>query len=188
MGRIIGYVRVSKVSQDENLQRDAMGALGIPSHLIFQDKVSGAKAQRPGLDACLEEIKTGDTLVVWPFDRLGRSLPHLVSLIADLKERGVGFRSIMDGAIDTTTPSGELIFNIFASLAHFERQIIRERTQAGLTAARARGRKGGRPPITADHPKVIMAKKMNEDKTLTVKQICTAIGISEATFYRYLSI
>lgn len=187
MGRFIGYVRVSKTTQDENLQLDAMSQLPIPDELVFRDKVSGAKAKRPGLDLCLAELQTGDTLVVWKIDRLGRSLPHLVTLISELKERGVGFKSIMDGAIDTTTPSGELIFNIFASLAQFEREIIRERTHAGLAAARARGRKGGRRPISSNNPKVIMAKRMNEDKSLSVDQICSTIGISQATFYRYLA-
>jgi len=187
MSRLLGYARVSRTEQDLNLQIDALIKEGCTEEHIFVDKASGAKTDRPGLDACLREAKKGDSLVVWRIDRLGRSLSHLVALVSDLKKKGISFKSVMDGAIDTTTPSGDLIFNIFASLAQFEREIIRERTFAGLAAARARGRKGGRRPIPPDHPKVLMVKTMNEDKSLSVSQICETLQISTATFYRYLA-
>ena len=113
---------------------------------------------------------------------------HLVSVVTELKEKKIGFKSLHDGAIDTTTASGELVFNIFAALAQFERELIRERTRAGLTAARARGRKGGRKPIASSNPKVRMAKKMHEDKSLSIDEICSTLKISKATFYRYVSL
>jgi len=128
------------------------------------------------------------TLIVWRLDRLGRSMPHLVTLVTDLLERNVGFRSLCDGAIDTTTASGELMFNIFSSLAQFERRLIQERTKAGLAAARARGRLGGRKPIGADDPRVKTAKRMHKDHGLSISQICQTLKISRATFYRYLAI
>lgn len=132
--------------------------------------------------------ESGDTLVVWRLDRLGRSMPHLVGLVEELLGRGIGFRSIQDGAIDTTTASGELMFNIFSILAQFERRLIQERTHAGLTAARARGRLGGRKPITADDPRVVTAKRLHKDRSLSIDQICGMLGISRPTFYRYLSL
>jgi DNA invertase Pin-like site-specific DNA recombinase len=140
MGQYIGYARVSTSDQDLSLQMNALQAAGCEP--IFTDKVSGAKNARPGLDAFLKTLRTGDTLVVWRLGRLGRSMQHLVAVVDDLKARGVGFRSLCDGAIDATTASSELIFNIFAALAQFEAELIRERTRAGLAAARARGRKG----------------------------------------------
>ena len=136
--RMVGYARVSTGQQDLQLQLDALDKAGVSRKLVFTDKVSGAKTSRPGLDACLQQLQSGDTLLVWRLDRLGRSLRHLVDLIEDLRQRGIGFRSLCDGGIDTTTASGELIFNVFASLAQFERRLIMERTRAGLTSARAR--------------------------------------------------
>ena len=138
----IGYARVSTSDQNLDLQQDALEA--VKCERIFTDTASGAKAQRPGLAEALQCCRRGDTLVVWKLDRLGRSLPHLVETIRDIVARGVGFKSLQEN-IDTTTSGGKLIFHIFASLAEFERDIIRERTNAGLSAARARGRKGGRP-------------------------------------------
>ena len=140
MGQLIGYARVSTSEQDLSLQINELKAVGCQD--IFQDKVTGTTSNRAGLDECLRTLRSGDTLVVWRLDRLGRSMQHLVSVITDLKTRGIGFRSLRDGAIDTTTASGELIFNIFAALAQFEAVLIRERTLAGLSAARAHGRKG----------------------------------------------
>src|SRR5215467_1959908 len=140
--RLVGYARVSTNGQELKLQTDALLKAGVPKRLIFVDKISGAKAARPGLDACLQELKQGDTLVVWRLDRLGRSLRHLIDLVDELHGRHVGLKSLNDGGLDTTTANGKLIFNIFASLAEFERQLIQERTRAGLTAARARGRLG----------------------------------------------
>jgi len=127
-------------------------------------------------------------LLVWRLDRLGRSMHHLVNLIHDLGQRGVAFRSILDGGIDTTSANGKMIFGIFTVLAEFERDLIRERTKAGLSAARARGRNGGRPPIPVDHPSVVAAKKMHADKTMPVADICKTLRISRPTLYRYLAL
>ena len=188
MSRLIGYARVSTQEQDLNLQIDALKKAGCQKHEIFVDKISGAKAERPGLEKCLAEIKAGDTLLVWRLDRLGRSMLHLVSLIEDLRTKQINFKSICDGAIDTTTASGELIFNIFSSLSQFERRLIQERTKAGLDAARARGRVGGRKTIDATNPKVIMAKNMHKDHGMSIDNICKTLKISRASFYRYLSL
>lgn len=185
---LYGYARVSTDDQELGLQLDALIQEGCERRNIYTDKVSGAKAERVGLNAVLDQLKEGDTLIVWRLDRLGRSMPHLVTLIEDLRERGIGFRSICDGVIDTTTASGELVFNIFSSLAQFERRLIQERTRAGLKAARARGKKGGRKPITADDPRVKMAKRLNEDKSLAINDICKQMQISRTTFYRLLNV
>jgi DNA invertase Pin-like site-specific DNA recombinase len=186
MGQNIGYARVSTSDQNLTLQINELKAAGCEP--IFTDKVSGAKSHRPGLDDCLKILRGGDTLVVWRLDRLGRSMQHLVSVVSNLKTRGVGFRSLRDGAIDTTSASGELIFNIFAALAQFEAELIRERTRAGLAAARARGRNGGRKPVAGNDPKVKMAKKMHEDRSLSPRQVCESLKISRATYYRYLAL
>ena len=184
--RLVGYCRVSTDSQELRLQEDALLKAGVPKRLIFHDKIGGAKADRPGLDKCLQEVGEGDTLVVWRLDRLGRSVRHLIDLVEHLRQRKVGFKSICDGAIDTTTASGELIFNVFASLAQFERRLIQERTKAGLQSARARGRLGGRKPLSPDHPSVLAAKKMFADKSMPVADICTTLRISRPTLYRYV--
>ena len=157
---------------------------------VPQNKISSthAKTDRPGLDTRLAALDAGDTLLVWRLDRLGRSMPHLVQLVEDLRAQGVGFRSLCDGAIDTTTASGELVFNIFSALAQFERRLIQERPRAGLTAARARGRKGGRKPIGAQEPRVQMAKTLYKDKSMAIPDICQTLGISRSTFYRYLTL
>jgi len=186
MGQHIKYARVSTSDQDLSLQITELKAACCEP--IFTDKVSGAKSQRPGLDDCLKTLRKGDTLVVWRLDRLGRSMQHLVSVVMDLKARGIGFRSLRDGAIDTTTASGELVFNIFAALAQFERELIRERTRAGLAAARARGKNGGRKPVAGNDPKVKMAKRMHEDRSLSPGEICASLKISRTTYYRYLSL
>ena len=136
----------------------------------------------------MKELITGDTLVIWRLDRLGRSLKHLIEIIEELKARGVGFRSINDGGIDTTTASGEMVFNIFATLVQFERRLIQERTQAGLKAARARGKKGRRPKISPHDPKVQMAKKMSKNLSISVGEICSTLKISRATYYRFLKL
>lgn len=186
--RLVGYARVSTGSQDLRLQIDALKNGGVDPKLIFTDKLSGATSERPGLDACLKELRDGDTLLVWRLDRLGRSVRHLVTLVEDLRERGVGFRSLCDGAIDTTTASGELVFNIFSSLAQFERRLIAERTKAGLAAARARGKFGGRPRITSDDPRVVTAKALHRDQTMEIRDICRSLKISRATLYRFLKL
>ena len=188
MGRLIGYARVSTSDQDLSLQLDALRDAGCRDEQVYLDRVSGARAARPGLQACLETLAPGDTLVVWRLDRLGRSMAHLVTLIEELLQRQVRFRSLCDGAIDTTTASGELVFNIFSALAQFERRLTQERTRAGLAAARARGRRGGRKPLQADHPRVRMAYMMYADQSLTIPDICRTLRISQATFYRYVAL
>src|SRR4029434_7418008 len=143
MGRLRGYARVSTAEQDLRLQLAALRSAGCSDTHIFCDTASGTRTARPGLEACLRALEPGDTLVVWRLDRLGRSLTHLVSVMEEIRGRHVGCRALCDGAIDTTSASGELIFHIFSALAQFERRLIQERTRAGLAAARARGKKGG---------------------------------------------
>ena len=170
-GRRVGYARVSTDDQSLSLQLDALAQQGVSEDLIFTDKLSGAKDDRPGLARCLKTLQAGDTLIVWRLDRLGRSMRHLVTVIADLRERAVGFRSISDGMIDTTSASGELVFHIFSALAQFERRLIQERTKAGLAAARARGRKGGRPRLADTEPRILLAKKLKVDAGVTLDDI-----------------
>lgn len=145
---LVGYMRVSSADdwQSVDLQRDALVAAGVDDRHLHTDKASGARDDRPGLKACLDYLKTGDTLVVWKLDRLGRSLPHLLGIVTNLKTRGVAFRSLTE-QMDTTTPHGELLFSIFGALAQYERALTRERVVAGLAAAKRRGRRGGRPPV-----------------------------------------
>ena len=188
MGRLIGYARVSTAEQDLGLQLAALRSVGCSDPHIFCDTASGARTSRPGLEACVHALVPGDTLVVWRLDRLGRSMTHLVTLIQALLQRHVSFRSLSDGAIDTTTASGELFFHIFSALAQFERRLIQERTQAGLAVARARGKKGGRTPRRAEEPRVRMAYTMYVDQHLTVRDICRVLRISQATFYRYVAL
>lgn len=178
---LIGYARVSTSVQRLDLQKDALLAAGCKR--IFTDTASGAKSQRPGLTEALQYCRPADTLVVWKLDRLGRSLPHLVETVRDLGARGTGFKSLQEN-IDTTTSGGKLIFHIFASLAEFERDIIRERTGAGLAAARARGRKGGRPK-GVDEKKKKAALALKKDSKRSVKEICDIVGISRNTYYKY---
>jgi len=187
-GRLIGYARVSTNEQNLDLQIESLLQAGCNEDMIFTDQISGAKSHRPGLEQCINTLQSGDTLLVWRLDRLGRSMQHLVNLITELIEKNIDFCSIQDGAIDTTTASGELMFHIFSALAQFERRIIQERTHAGLSVARARGRKGGRRAIEKNDPKVITAKKLYQDKSLTPDQICNMMKISRSTFYRYVSI
>jgi len=177
----VGYARVSTTDQNLYLQQDALVAA--QCERIFTDTASGAKAQRPGLAEALQCCRSGDTLVVWKLDRLGRSLPHLVETVRDLVTRGGGFKSLQEN-IDTTTSGGKLIFHIFASLAEFERDIIRERTHAGLSSARARGRKGGRPK-GVDEKKRKAALALKKDPGRSVKEICDILGISRNTYYKY---
>ena len=176
----IGYARVSTQDQNLDLQNDALKAAGCEN--IYTDKMSGAKKNRPGLEEILGFIRKGDTLVVWKLDRLGRSLKHLIQVLNQLDERGVYFKSIQE-SLDTSTPGGKLIFHVFGALAEFERDIIRERTMAGLAAARARGRKGGRPRKLSKK-QVEMAKKLMNDPTISIGEICRTMGVSKATLYR----
>lgn len=165
------------------MQLNALEAASCPKNKIFIDRISGARTDRLGLEKCMAELEAGDTLLVWWLDRLGRSMPHLVSLIEKLDKKSIEFRSLCDGAIDTTIASGELIFNIFSSLAQFERRLIQEQTRVGLEAARARSRKGGRKKILPEHPKVLMAKRMHKNHGMSINDICKTLNISRASFY-----
>jgi len=179
----VGYARVSTFDQTLALQQDALATA--KCERVFTDTISGAKNERPGLTEALDFLRPGDVLVVWRLDRLGRSLKMLIETLTTLSERGIGFRSLTE-QIDTTTPGGKLIFHIFGSLAEFERDLIRERTQAGLAAARARGRKGGRPKKLGTPGKLAMARSLYNDKDNSIEDICKILGISRATLYRYL--
>jgi DNA invertase Pin-like site-specific DNA recombinase len=181
---LIGYARVSTLEQQLALQQHALRDAGCER--IFTDKVSGAKNERPGLMAALEASRAGDILVVWKLDRLGRSLAHLVETVQALAARGIGLRSLQE-QLDTTTSGGKLIFHIFASLAEFERDLIRERTNAGLAAARARGRKGGRPK-GVDEKKRKAALALKRDPHYSIREIYEIIGISRNTYYKYTRI
>lgn len=179
---LIGYARVSTAEQDLALQLDALHAVGATR--IFEDRgVSGAKTERPGLNAALSFLRDGDTLVVWKLDRLGRSMTHLLQTVADLEGRGVGFRSLTE-SVDTTTPTGRLVFHIFGALGQFERDLIRERTNAGLTAAAARGRKGGRP-ITATQEKVTRARQLIASG-LNVREAAARVKVGKSALYAAL--
>jgi DNA invertase Pin-like site-specific DNA recombinase len=180
---LIGYARVSTTDQTLDLQKDALKKAGCER--IFTDTASGAKQERVGLDEAVSYVRKGDTLVVWRLDRLGRSLPHLIETITGLENRGIGFKSLTE-SIDTTTSGGKLVFHIFGALAEFERDIIRERTQAGLTAARSRGRKGGRPKALTPK-KQEQALTLYNDKTNTIDDICRTLNVSRATLYRYIN-
>jgi DNA invertase Pin-like site-specific DNA recombinase len=179
---LIGYARVSTEGQKLDAQKDALQAAGC--EMIFEDVASGAKQARPGLEQALSYARAGDTLVVMKLDRLGRSLPHLIETVRDLEKRGAGFRSLGE-SIDTTTSGGRLIFHVFGALAEFERDLIRDRTNAGLAAARARGRKGGRPPKLAGK-KLEMAKALLRDKSLPISEVCKMLGVAKTTLYRSL--
>ena len=186
---LIGYARVSKAdgSQSLDLQRDALAGAGVAPEAIYEDAASGRKDNRPGLEACLKALRGGDVLVVWKLDRLGRDLKHLVTTVQDLAERGIGLKVLTgQGAqIDTTTPTGKLIFGIFASLAEFERELIRERTLAGLAAARARGRKGGRKfALTKAQVRLAQAAMARRDTSVTA--LAAELGIKPVTLYRYV--
>ena len=179
---LVGYARVSTLDQHLDLQQDALRQAGCER--IFTDVASGAQTAREGLREAMDFLRTGDTLVVWKLDRLGRSLTHLLEVVNTLHSRHIGFRSLQE-ALDTTSSSGKLFFHIFGSLAEFERDLIRERTQAGLAAARARGRYGGRPKALSAK-QVAMAIALRQDPNTTVADICQTLGVSRATFYRHV--
>ena len=187
---LVGYTRVSKAdgSQTTDLQHDALIAAGVDPERVYEDRASGKKDDRPELTACLKGLRDGDTLVVWKLDRLGRDLRHLVNIVHDLTERGIGLKVLtgQGAAIDTTTASGKLIFGIFAALAEFERELISERTTAGLIAARARGRTGGRPfKMTPAKVRLAMASMGKPDTH--VGDLCAELGVSRQTLYRHVS-
>src|SRR5712692_1347963 len=181
---LIGYARVSTQDQTLNLQKDALEKIGCSK--IFTDTISGATTERKGLAEAVGYVREGDSLVVWKLDRLGRSLKHLIETITALNNRKIGFKSLTEN-IDTTTSGGKLIFHIFGALAEFERDIIRERTKAGLEAARARGRVGGRPKALTSK-KGQMAQHLYNDKTNSIADICKTLNISRATLYRYVKV
>lgn len=178
----MGYARVSTDDQNLNLQRDALNQAGCEQ--IFEDHISGAKAERPGLQQALQYARAGDAIVVWRLDRLSRSLKDLIEMVTLLKSKDIGLKSLQE-AIDTSSSSGKLIFHIFGALAEFERNLTRERTQAGLQAARARGRKGGRPKAL-NRDKQDLAVKLYKEKKHTVDQICEMMGVSKPTLYKYI--
>jgi len=184
MSTQIGYARVSTDDQNAELQIDALKDAGCMK--VFTDKASGSLANRPELDRMIDQLRPDDVVVVWRLDRLGRSLKNLIALVEDLADLGVGFRSLSE-SIDTTTANGKLFFSLMGALAEFERDLIRERTMAGLTAARARGRVGGRPPkMTAD--KVKVAQDMYASREYTVDAIAKTLGVSRKTIYRHLGL
>lgn len=187
---LVGYARISKAdgSQSLDLQRDALAAAGVAPEQIYEDRASGKRDDRPGLKACLKALRHGDVLVVWKLDRLGRDLAHLVAIVRDLEKRDVGFKVLAgQGAeIDTSTPGGRLIFGIFAALAEFERDLIHERVMAGLSAARARGRRGGAPyKMTAAKLRLAQAAMGNPETK--VRRLCREIGVSSQTLYRHVA-
>ena len=187
---LVGYMRVSKAdgSQTTDLQRDALLEAGVHPDQLYDDHASGKKDDRPGLAACLKAVRKGDTLIVWKLDRLGRNLHHLVNTVHDLTARGIGLKVLtgQGAAIDTTTAAGKLVFGIFAALAEFERELISERTRAGLASARARGRTGGRP-FTMTPAKVRLAMASMGKPETNVGQLCRELGISRQTLYRHVS-
>ena len=182
MGDLLGYVRVSTAEQKAHLQTDALKKAGCIR--VWTDKASGSLDHRPRLEAVLDHLRPGDTLVVWRLDRLGRNLRHLIGTVNGLAAAGVGFKSLTEG-IDTTTPAGRLTFHLFGALAEFERELIRERTTAGLAAARARGRSGGRPRAMTPE-KLAVARQMYESRKHTLAAIGAVVGVSRSTLYRYL--
>lgn len=187
---LVGYMRVSKTdgSQSTDLQRDALRAAGVEPDNLYEDQASGKKDDRPHLTACLKALRHGDTLLVWKLDRLGRDLRHLVNTVHDLTDRGIGLKVLTGegAAIDTTTASGKLVFGIFAALAEFERALISERTVAGLAAARARGRTGGRP-FKMTPAKIRLAMAAMGQKETKVGALCKELGITRQTLYRHVS-
>src|SRR5215469_13874634 len=179
----VGYIRVSKQEQNEELQRDALKEASCEK--LFSDVMTGSKFERKGLEKLLAFARSGDTVIVWKLDRLGRSLKDLIETLNLLKDRGVDFISLTEH-IDTTTPGGKLIFHLMGALAEFERDLIRERTNAGPAAARARGRVGGRPRKLATNAKVALAQRLFADKKHAIDDICSTLGISRSTLYRYV--
>jgi DNA invertase Pin-like site-specific DNA recombinase len=186
---LLGYMRVSKAdgSQTVDLQRDALTLAGVAPAQIYEDRASGRLDARPGLEALLKALRAGDTLVVWKLDRLGRDLRHLVNTVHDLTQRGIGFKVLTGhgASIDTTTPAGKLVFGIFAALAEFERELIAERTKAGLASARARGRTGG-PPFKMTAAKVRLAMAAMGQSGTKISDLCRALGVTRQTLYRHL--
>jgi DNA invertase Pin-like site-specific DNA recombinase len=189
MGMFVGYVRVSKSdgSQVVDLQKDALLAAGVDPSSIYEDHASGIRDDRSGLSHCLKALREGDTLIIWKLDRLGRDVRHLINTVHDLTTRGIGLKVLtgQGAAIDTTTSSGKLVFGIFAALAEFERELIAERTRAGLAAARARGRMGGRPYVMTPAKLRLAMAAMGNPETV-VRDLCDELGITRQTLYRFV--
>ena len=184
----IGYARVSTKDQNLDLQIDALTKAGCVDTYIYREEISGATRERPQLQKLLEQIREGDVVVIWKLDRLGRSLADLVHLVNEIQDKGAGLLSLNDN-IDTTTPQGKLTFHIFAAIAQFEREIIRERTNAGLASARARGRKGGRPRGLSPDAKIKAAAAVSlYQQKKSISEICTTLAISKKTLYKYLKL
>jgi DNA invertase Pin-like site-specific DNA recombinase len=181
---LVGYMRISTAEQSLALQRDALLAARIAPERIYGDTCSGTVADRPGLARALDVLRPGDALVVWKLDRIGRSLAHVVELVGALQARGVGLK-VLTGGIDTTNATGRLVFGIFATLSEFERDLIHERTMAGLAAARARGRTGGRPRLMT-HTKLRTAMAMMADRSNAATEVAEQLGISTSTLYAYV--
>lgn len=181
---LIGYMRVSTADQNLGLQCDALVAAGVSPDRIYEDVCSGRATDRPGLARALDVARDGDALVIWKLDRIGRSLPHVVGLVGDLQNRGVGLK-VLTGDVDTTTPTGRLVFGIFATLAEFERDLIHERTMAGLAAARARGRSGGRPRVMT-RQKLKAAMALMADRDNAARDVAAQLGVSLSTLYAYV--
>lgn len=184
MNQKLGYARVSTDDQNLDLQRDALHRAGCA--VIYEETASGKKADREQLESCRKALRSGDTLVVWRLDRLGRSLPDLVQIVADLEQRGIGFESITE-KIETGSAAGKLIFHVFAALAEFERNLIRERTRAGLAAARARGRSGGRKP-KLNEKQIREIKALLRDPAIAVADVAKRYGVSRTTLYKHAGI
>ena len=183
---LIGYARVSTQDQNLDLQVDALRGAGVNIENIYQDKVSGSKSERIGLNACLKALRAGDILIVYSLDRLGRNLQHLIQLINDLNKREISLRVLTGAPVDTTTPHGKFLFSIFASLAEFERALIIERVNAGLKAARARGKVGG-APFKMTIPKLKTLVALIKDKKLSISEICQQLDVKTTTIYDYVS-
>lgn len=181
---LIGYMRVSTPDQSLDLQRDALLAADVAEDRVYHDVCSGRAVERPGLARALDVAREGDAIVAWKLDRIGRSLPHVVGLVGDLAKRGVGLK-VLTGDVDTTTTTGRLVFGIFATLAEFERDLIHERTMAGLAAARARGRKGGRPRVMT-RQKLRAAMALMADRENAARDVASQLGVSLSTLYAYV--
>ncbi|NLI80297.1 MAG: recombinase family protein [Deltaproteobacteria bacterium] len=179
---------MSALETDLQPQLSALRAAGVEERHLFTDETIEPRAEWSGLNACLGELASGDTLIVWKIDRIGRSIPHLIGLMENLHGRGVGFRSLCDVIIDTTGDSGDVVTDVFSCLARFSQRVLQERARTGVETGRARGRQGGRKPIAPSDPRVRAAKAMSANGNITVSEICSTLRISRATYYRYLDL
>jgi len=188
LGRMVGYARMSPLEKDLQPQVNALKAAGVEERHLFTDETIEPRAEWSGLHACLGELISGDTLIVWKIDRIGRSVPHLLELMENLHGRGVGFRSLCDLTIDTTGVFGDVVTEVISCLARFSQRVLQERARAGVETGRARGRQGGRKPIASSNPRVRAAKAMSVNGNIPVREICSTLRISRATYYRYLDL